>query len=126
MKIINNTHPEETPIDGDSITITYDNGSTETKYYWTPTTFPESSIPEKEYTFLEFMYGGRLTEKEVITLYSKEREITNDGLMVHISIDGLRMANGILISHPNTKKAIDIWVAVGIITQERANEILTV
>ena len=126
MKIINNTHPEETPINGDSITITYDNGSTETKYYWTPTTSPESPIPEKEYTFLEFMYGGRLTEKEVITLYSKEREITNDGLMVLISIDGLRMANGILISHPNTKKAIDIWVAVGIITQERANEILTV
>ena len=125
MKIINNTHPEQNPIDGDSITIVYDNGSTETKYYWTPVPTPEPLIPEKEYTFLEFMYGGRLTETEVIALYSKEREITNDGLMVHISIDGLRMANGITISHPNTKKAVDIWVATGIITQERANEILT-
>jgi len=87
---------------------------------------PIPPIPEREYTFLEFMYGERLTEVEVIALYAKEREITDDGLMVHISLDGLRLANGILISHPNTKKAVDIWVATGVITQKRANEILAV
>jgi hypothetical protein len=85
---------------------------------------PPTPEPEKEYTFLEFLYGGRLTESEVIALYAKEKEDSQLGLMVHISLDGLRQAKGILISHPNTKKAVDIWVAAGLITEERANEIL--
>jgi hypothetical protein len=100
------------------------NGQIFTKPEAAPEPVPPTPEPEKEYTFLEFLYGGRLTEPEVIALYAKEREESQYGLMVHISLDGLRQAKGILISHPNTKKAVDIWVAAGLITEERANEIL--
>lgn len=36
MKIENLTNPGVDPVDGDLIRITYPNGSTEEKYYWTP------------------------------------------------------------------------------------------
>ena len=75
-------------------------------------------------TFLEFMMNGIFTDEEVIAIYAKSKEDSQMGLMVYITLDGFKQANGIELHHPNTLRSFSIWVMAGVITQERINEIL--
>ena len=118
METINITNPGNSPVDGDSVTIVHDNGSTETKTFWQTPIQEERVQQSLRLSKLEFI--NRLTDQELEAIYSAA-EVS---IPVRIWLDKFKLAEYIEISDSLTIAGITKLELAGLINQGRAAEIL--
>ena len=116
MTTENLTHPGVDPVDGDLIRITYANGSTEEKQYWSPVVVPPA--PVRVLTKLQYM--NRFHDAELAGIYTAAKTV----VQVEIWLEKFKLASEINLDDPITIGGLQAMEVAGLIGAGRAAEIL--